>query len=310
MTQWKISDPRVMDTSQPEDAQVLDTLQQIVSGGDPRAIYRKVKDIGQSGKLYVAKTLLTDEKVVVKEKDLSQEPKKDRVVAEILSMKEARHPNIITFLESYLRGTEVWIVMEHMEGVALLTDIIANNTMEEDQISRICLETCKGLAHLHSLSIIHRDIKSDNVLVDVQGRVKITDFSFSAKLTEQNSKRKTMLGTPYWMAPEIAKNEEYGAKVDVWALGIMTVEMFEKGPPYIDEGDAMKVLYLVASNGTPTLKNPEALSREAKCFLAVCLCVDVGSRAWAGELLDDPFMQKACPPARIAPLLQFRIQQS
>ncbi|KAJ6525968.1 kinase-like domain-containing protein [Mycena capillaripes] len=294
----------------------LDALQQMVSGGEPKAIYRKVKDIkqGQSGKLYVAKTLSTDTKVVIKERDLSQEPKKHRVVAEILALKEAQqHPNIIGFLESYLvNGAEVWIVMEHMEGAASLTDIIAHNTMEEDQISRICLETCKGLAHLHSLNFIHRDIKSNNVLVDAQGQLKITDFSFSAKLTAQNPKRTTMLGTPYWMAPEVVKNQEYGAKVDVWALGIMTIEMIEKGPPYVDE-EPLKALYLIATNGTPTLKDPEALSNEFKGFLAVCLCVDVRSRGGgggAGELLTHQFMQKACPSARLAPLLQFRSQQS
>lgn len=289
------------------ESQITQKLRSVVSPQDPSKLYSKIKKVGQgaSGSVYVAKNLLDGSKVAIKQMDLAAQPRKELIVNEIMVMKDSKHPNIVNFLDSFLvKSTELWVVMEYMEGGAL-TDVIDNSTLEEDQISSICFETCKGLQHLHNSHIIHRDIKSDNVLLDAQGHVKITDFGFSAKLTDQKSKRATMVGTPYWMAPEVVKQKEYGAKVDIWSLGIMAIEMIENEPPYLDE-EPLKALYLIATNGTPTLKRPEKLSRELKSFLAVCLCVDVKSRATADELVQHEFLAKACPLAGLAPLLRFR----
>src|SRR5260221_2099712 len=97
-----------------------------------------------SGQVYVAKTLTTGKKVAIKQMDLSHQPRKELIVNEILVMKESQHPNIVNFLESYLvKGNELWVVMEYMEGGAL-TDVIENNQLEEDQIASICLEVSIG----------------------------------------------------------------------------------------------------------------------------------------------------------------------
>lgn len=292
------------------ESQIMAKLRSVCSREDPNLLYSKIKKVGQgaSGSVFVAKVLAAGTKVAIKQMDLSHQPRKELIVNEILVMKESQHPNIVNFLDSFLvNGAELWVVMEFMEGGAL-TDIIDSNSLEEEQISSICNETCKGLQHLHAQSIIHRDIKSDNVLLDAAGHVKITDFGFCAKLTDQKSKRATMVGTPYWMAPEVVKQKEYGAKVDIWSLGIMAIEMIENEPPYLDE-EPLKALYLIATNGTPTLKKPEKLSKELKNFLAVCLCVDVKSRATADELLQHEFLKKACPLSGLAPLLRFRSTQ-
>ncbi|PCH08355.1 PAK-box/P21-Rho-binding [Penicillium occitanis (nom. inval.)] len=304
--------------------EVMEKLKSVVSKENPQESYSKQRKIGQgaSGSVYVARvkenatspvareiyrTHGPRGQVAIKQMDLRSQPRKELIVNEIIVMKDSQHANIVNFLDSFLQdqNNELWVVMEFMEGGAL-TDVIDNNpVIQEDQISTICFETCKGLAHLHSQNIIHRDIKSDNVLLDRVGNVKITDFGFCAKLTESKSKRATMVGTPYWMAPEVVKQKEYGPKVDCWSLGIMAIEMIESEPPYLNE-EPLKALYLIATNGTPRLKKPEKLSKELKSFLSVCLCVDVRSRATAEELLAHEFLKMGCSRASLAELLRWK----
>ncbi|KAJ3387602.1 Protein kinase [Lobulomyces angularis] len=284
--------------------QIMEKLKNVVSKNDPLTLYAKIKKIGQgaSGSVYVARDTQKGGMVAIKQMELSAQPRKELIVNEILVMKESQHPNIVNYLDSFLVKGDLWVIMEYMEG-GTLTDIIDNNTMTESQISAICFETIKGLSHLHGRSIIHRDIKSDNVLMDADGHVKITDFGFCAKLSNDRNKRATMVGTPYWMAPEVVKQKEYGAKVDVWSLGIMAIEMIEGEPPYLEE-EPLKALYLIATNGTPTLKTPDKLSGVFKNFLGRCLEVDVTKRATSEELLQHPYMRLAAPFSALTPLVK------
>ncbi|KAF8054330.1 kinase-like domain-containing protein [Lyophyllum atratum] len=297
------------------DVQIMENLRRVVSDDNPEPIYTKIKKTGQGhpGDVYVAKMLVTGKKVMIKEVDLSPELHKFLVLREILAMKELQHANIVDFIGSYLvKNNMVWIITEYLEG-ATLRDVIDNNTLEEDQISKISFETCKGLNYLHSLNFIHRDVKSDNILLDAVGRIKVANFSSCTRLTRwrvEKAQNVQQIGTPHWMAPEVVKQGEYGVKVDVWSLGIMTIEMIEDEPPYMDEEPA-KALSLIAINGTPRLKNPQTLSQMLKDFLALCLCVDVYSRARSIELLEHDFFKMACTSSGLAYLLRFRkVQRS
>ncbi|ANZ74927.1 BA75_02981T0 [Komagataella pastoris] len=291
------------------EAQIMSKLRSVVvHDTDPVPYFQMIEKAGQgaSGSVYLAKSKRTNSNVAIKQIDLQKQARKELIVNEILVMKDSRHKNIVNFLEAYLRNSyELWVVMEYMEGGSL-TDIIENNnSLKESQIATICLETVKGLQFLHRKHIIHRDIKSDNVLLDSQGNVKLTDFGFCAKLTDQKTKRATMVGTPYWMAPEVVKQKEYDEKVDVWSLGIMAIEMIEGEPPYMNE-EPLKALYLIATNGTPKLKNSSGVSIYLKKFLSICLCVDVRYRATTDELLKHSFLQSAAPVRDLACLLEWK----
>ncbi|KNE67052.1 STE/STE20/PAKA protein kinase [Allomyces macrogynus ATCC 38327] len=283
---------------------VISELEKIVSHGDPNEQYKNLVKIGQgaSGSVYTAIQAATGDMVAIKAMNLDQQPKKELIISEILVMQRSRHKNIVNYIDAFLMHGDLWVVMEYMEGGSL-TDVVTYNLMTEGQIAAVCREILEGLAHLHSQGVIHRDVKSDNVLLSNSGQVKLTDFGFCAQINEYQAKRTTLVGTPYWMAPEIVTRKEYGPKVDVWSLGILCIEMIEGEPPYLSEVP-LRALYLIATNGTPTLHNPEQLSSTFRDFLAKCLEVDVEKRPTAGEMLHHPFLLKASPLKSLGPLIQ------
>lgn len=156
---------------------IVARLRKICSPGDPHEFFMNFTKIGQgaSGGVYTALQKGSNRCVAIKQMNLEQQPKKDLIVNEILVMKESKHKNIVNFMDSFLVKGDLWVVMEYMEGGSL-TDVVTFNMMSEGQIAAVCKETLFGLQHLHSKGVIHRDIKSDNILLSLDGHIKLSKW--------------------------------------------------------------------------------------------------------------------------------------
>eukprot|EP01099_Mayorella_cantabrigiensis_P006365 TRINITY_DN527_c0_g2_i1.p1 TRINITY_DN527_c0_g2~~TRINITY_DN527_c0_g2_i1.p1 ORF type:complete len:492 (-),score=106.24 TRINITY_DN527_c0_g2_i1:93-1568(-) len=288
----------------PDEVQL--NLEELAQRTDPTKIYVDARKIGEGAAGEVFLSTHKDDRsrqVAIKKMPLNAETVK-LLTMEINIMKTSSHPNIVKYFESYISGDQLWVVMEYMGG-GCLTEILEqfeSVKMNEQQIALVIRETLKALVYVHSLHRIHRDIKSDNILLSDLGEVKLADFGYAAQLTKKQQKRNTVVGTPYWMAPELIRGLDYGTKVDIWSLGIMIMETAEGEPPYM-EFPPLRALFLITTKGIPELKQADKWSADMKNFLASCLIKDVNQRASGENLLKHPFLKKACVSAELIPLI-------
>ncbi|XP_026324457.1 mitogen-activated protein kinase kinase kinase kinase 5 [Hyposmocoma kahamanoa] len=211
-------------------------------------------------------------------------------------MKDCRHPNIVAYYGSYLRRDKLWISMEYCGGGSLQDIYHVTGPLTELQIAYMCRETLTGLSYLHSMGKMHRDIKGANILLTECGDVKLADFGVSAQITATINKRKSFIGTPYWMAPEVAAVERkggYNQLCDIWACGITAIELAELQPPMF-ELHPMRVLFLMSKSGfkPPQLKERERWSAVFHAFLKLALTKNPKKRPTADKLLQHAFFQQ------------------
>lgn len=269
-------------------------LQMVVNIGDPRERFGNYMKIGEgsTGVVFIANDVSADERVVaIKKMDLRKQQRRELLFNEVVIMRDYKHKNIVEMFGSFLVDDELWVVMEYLAGGAL-TDVVTKARMDETQIALVCRSVLKALSFLHANGVIHRDIKSDSILLASDGRVKLSDFGFCAQVSADLQKRKSLVGTPYWMAPEVISRLPYGTEVDIWSLGIMIIEMIDGEPPYFDE-PPLQAMRHIRDMPPPRFREPHRVSMRLQGFVDRMLVRDPTLRATAAQLLDHPFIRHA-----------------
>ncbi|CAH2041383.1 unnamed protein product, partial [Iphiclides podalirius] len=278
-------------------------LRLVVSEGDPKTTLVGFNKIGEgsTGVVCSATDTRTRRRVAVKMMNLRKQQRRELLFNEVVIMRDYPHANIVEMHASYLVGNELWVVMEYMSGGSL-TDIVTRSRMDPEQIATVCKQCLKALAFLHGQGVIHRDIKSDSILLTADGRVKLSDFGFCAQVSQELPKRKSLVGTPYWMSPEVISRLPYGPEVDVWSLGIMLVEMVDGEPPFFNE-PPLQAMRRIRDMPPPRPRGAARCPPDLLQFVECALVRDPAQRQSAARLLHHPFLRRAGPPALLVPLM-------
>ncbi|GAB7355232.1 hypothetical protein MBLNU459_g5783t1 [Dothideomycetes sp. NU459] len=277
----------------------------VFSGGavDPETLYTKQACIGGGsfGKVYKGVDKRTGQSVAIKVIDVENaEDEVDDIIQEISILSGLHSPYVTKYYGSYLKGSDLWIIMEYCSGGSC-GNLLKPGLIPEDYITIIIRELLMGLEYLHNDNKLHRDIKAANILLGSNGQVKLADFGVSGQLSATMTKKNTFVGTPFWMAPEVIKQSGYDHKADIWSLGITALELAYGEPPYSDI-HPMKVLFLIPKNPPPTLEGD--FSPAFKDFVHLCLRKEPRERPSAKDLLRHPWIRRARKTTYLTELIE------
>ena len=198
--------------------------------------------------------------------------------------------NLVRYYASHVVDSDLWIIMEYLDGGSLADILELREHLDELSIKYVLHRLLIAISHMHNDRKLHRDVKAGNILVNSEGVVKLADFGANGQLSDSLSKRKTRVGTPFWMAPEVIRESAYDGCADIWSVGITAIELATGSPPLAREMHPMQAILLIPEREAPHLDDLEGFSDACKAFVRRCLRKNPEERPTARELLADPFM--------------------
>ncbi|KAL5022355.1 hypothetical protein ScPMuIL_001510 [Solemya velum] len=265
---------------------------------DPFQFWDIIGELGDGafGKVYKAQHKETRILAALKQVEIKSEEDLEDFAVEIDILSVCHHKNVVGLHEAFYHDGKLWMFLEFCGAGALDSMMVdLEKPLSEDQIKYVCREMCEALVYLHNNRVIHRDLKAGNVLLTMDGDVKLADFGVSAKNSKTLQRRDSFIGTPYWMAPEVIlcetlKDVPYDYRADIWSLGITLIEFAQIEPPNHDM-HPMRVLIKIQKSSAPGLNFPSRWSKNFNDFLLRCLNKDPNQRSSAQELLEHPFIK-------------------
>ncbi|CAN1255158.1 MAP3K epsilon protein kinase 1 [Linum perenne] len=246
---------------------------------------------GAYGRVYKGLDLENGDFVAIKQVSLENIAQEDLniIMQEIDLLKNLNHKNIVKYLGSLKTKTHLHIILEYVENGSLANIIKPNKfgPFPESLVTVYIAQVLEGLVYLHEQGVIHRDIKGANILTTKEGLVKLADFGVATKLTEADVNTHSVVGTPYWMAPEVIEMSGVCAASDIWSVGCTVIELLTCVPPYYDL-QPMPALFRIVQDDHPPI--PDSLSPDITDFLRQCFKKDARQRPDAKTLLSHPWI--------------------
>ena len=261
--------------------------------------YKVLQQLGEGsfGKAFLCKKESDGSLCVIKQVLIEgmDQKEKDDVLNESNILAKLDHPNIIKFydvFESKKPKHMINIVTEYADGGDLSEKIKErknkNNNFTESEILYYFTQIFLAIRHIHKKKIIHRDLKSGNIFLMKNGFVKLGDFGIAKGFQKTMDKAKTMVGTPYYLSPEILENKPYDSKSDIWALGVLLYEMMTFKMPFNANSLPMLSVKIMRGNYIPP---PTIYTKDLRELVAKCLTLDAKMRPTIDEILKTPLIQ-------------------
>ena len=258
---------------------------------------------GSFGEVYKGKNLKTGQTFALKIIDLDEASDVRDLIKEIHFLSRVQSQYLTRYYETFLQETKMWIVLEYCGGGSCSDLLKCFGKLKEPTACFILRDVLRGLEYLHAQRKVHRDIKSANILLTEDGTVKLADFGVSGEMLLTRTKRNTLVGTPYWMAPEVISHSAkgYDTKADIWSTGITAIE-FVTGHPPLSSVEPMEALFKIPGNKPPELEGSHFLD-DMKDFVRYCLIKSAKQRPSALLLLHHRFISTCPGDVDIAELL-------